>query len=271
MQITHRAAVLGSPIEHSLSPVLHNAGYEAVGLDDWEYSRMLCEADELSGLVRGADTSYRGFSVTMPCKFAALAFADEVTDRAREIGSANTLSRIDDTRWRADNTDCEGVVAALEELLGAQPPRRAVLVGAGGTARAVMWALRSLGCTDVTVVNRSDRSAEYADLARGMNLVFVGFDAALADLTCAADVVISTVPAGTADEYAADLAHAPVFDVIYDPWPTAIATHAAANGYPTVGGLSMLAGQAYAQFKQFTGVTAPREAMRSALRAHREK
>ena len=269
MAITHRAAVLGSPIEHSLSPVLHTAGFEAAGLEGWEYSRMLCTADELPGLVRGADPSFRGFSVTMPCKFAALEFADEVTDRAREIGSANTLTRIDDTRWRADNTDCEGVVAALNELLGQTTPRRAVVVGAGGTARAVMWALRSVGCTDVTLVNRSDRSAEYADLSRGMNLRFVGFDAGLADLTSATDVVVSTVPAGAADQYAAELAHAPVFDVIYEPWPSAIATHAAANGYPTVGGLSMLAGQAYAQFEQFTGVDAPRDAMHHALLEHR--
>ncbi len=269
-QPTHRAAVLGSPISHSLSPVLHTAGYEAAGLSGWEYSRILCEAGDLPGVVGGADPSFRGFSVTMPCKFAALDFADEVTDRAREIGSANTLVRIDDSRWRADNTDAEGAVVALKELLGEIAPRNAVLLGAGGTARAVMWALRTLGAERVMVVNRSDRADEYTELARGMDVRFVGWDSDLAAISMHADVVASTVPAHTIGEHAVDLAHAPVFDVIYDPWPTYLATRAAANGYPTVGGLSMLAGQAYSQFEQFTGVDAPREEMRHALFAHRE-
>ena len=103
MGMIHRAAVLGAPIEHSLSPVLHNAGYAAAGLGDWEYTRMLCEADQLPRVMREAGDAFRGFSVTMPCKFAALDFADEVTERARQIGSANTLTRIDGG-WRADNS-----------------------------------------------------------------------------------------------------------------------------------------------------------------------
>lgn len=115
------AAVLGSPIEHSLSPVLHSAGYAAAGLDGWHYERIECTAEQLPEIVGNADASYRGFSVTMPGKFAALEFADEVTERARAIGSANTLVR--ETRdgssiWRADNTDCEGISGALNELVG---------------------------------------------------------------------------------------------------------------------------------------------------------
>lgn len=265
--VLYRAAVLGSPIEHSLSPVLHNAGYEAAGLSGWRYTRQRCVAEDLAELVRNAEPSFRGFSVTMPCKFAALEVADVVTKRAQEIGSANTLTRIDDNRWRADNTDCEGVIAAVNELLGdeAPAPTHAVIVGAGGTARAVMWALRHLGVSEITIVNRTDRSDEYAELASGAELNFVDFEAPLADITSASDLVISTVPAGAIDHLASDLAHAPVFDVIYDPWPTRLAVEAAANGYRTVGGLSMLAGQAYAQFEQFTGVDAPREAMRGAL------
>lgn len=262
--VQHRAAVLGSPIAHSLSPVLHTAGYEGAGLEGWEYSRILCEAEDLPRVVGESDASFRGFSVTMPCKFAALEFADAVTDRAREIGSANTLVRVDGG-WRADNTDAEGAVVALRELLGEKVPERAVLVGAGGTARAVMWALRDLGARDVTVVNRTDRSGEYSELASGMDVRFIGVDEDTTEIACAADVVVSTVPAHTLGERAVGLAHAPLFDVIYDPWPTYLATRAAANGYPAVGGLSMLAGQAYSQFEQFTGVDAPREQMRDAL------
>ncbi len=271
-EVTRRAAVLGSPIDHSLSPVLHTAGYEAAGLEGWEYTRIRCEADDLPRIVGGADATFRGFSVTMPCKFAALDFADEVTPRAREVGSANTLTRIDDLRWRADNTDTEGALVALRELLGlarVTEPQRAVMVGAGGSARAVFWALRELGIREITVVNRSDRSDEYAELASGIAMQFLGFDTDPEIIKAAAmdaDVVASTVPPQVPGVLASCLGHAPLFDAIYDPWPTPLATHAASNGYPTVGGLAMLAGQAYSQFEQFTGVQAPREAMRAALR-----
>ena len=91
-----RAAVLGSPIKHSLSPVLHNAGYAAAGLAGWEYGRIECAESELARIVGEASAQYRGFSVTMPAKFAALRFADEVSERARFIGSANTLVRTRD-------------------------------------------------------------------------------------------------------------------------------------------------------------------------------
>ena len=270
MGVFNRAAVLGSPIEHSLSPVLHNAGYVATGLEGWEYTRIRCEVEELPSVVGGADPSFRGFSVTMPCKFAALDFADEVTGRARQIGSANTLTRIDGG-WRADNTDCEGALVALRELLGSTPVRNAVLVGAGGTARAVVWALREAGCERLTVINRSDRSAEFDEITEGIDVAFRSFDTDLQETTMQADVVVSTVPADALQGQAAYLGHAPVFDVIYSPWPTPLATCAASNGYPVVGGLSMLAGQSYAQFEQFTGIEAPRDAMRHALLRHWEQ
>ena len=266
--ITHRAAVLGSPIEHSLSPVLHTAGYEAAGLEGWEYSRIECTAEDLPRIVGSADESFRGFSVTMPAKFAALEFADEVTDRAREIGSANTLVRTQGNTWRADNTDCEGLLIALEELMRGAPINSAVVVGAGGTARPALWALRHLGAQHITVLNRTDRSAELADLTEGIDATFAplqGTDVEAAAV--AADVVVSTVPSAGIEPYYRELAHAPVMDVIYNPWPTPLAVHAASHGYHAVGGLSMLAGQSYSQFEQFTGVPAPRQAMRAALLA----
>ena len=264
-----RAAVLGFPIQHSLSPVLHSAGFKATGLDNWEYTRFECKAEDLPRIVGGADESFRGFSVTMPAKFAALEFADEVTDRAREIGSANTLVRIGDKSWRADNTDSEGLLIALEELMRGTPIRTAVVVGAGGTARPAVWALRQLGAKQVTILNRSDRADEFAGLTEGMDAAFVPFEGTdIAQITMAADVVVSTVPSAGIEPYAPALAHAPVLDVIYDPWPTPLAVCAASNGYHAVGGLSMLAGQSYSQFEQFTGVEAPREKMREALFAH---
>lgn len=262
-----RAAVLGSPIAHSLSPVLHNAGYAAAGLDNWDYSRIECTAEQLAEVVTGAGDGYRGFSVTMPCKFAALEFANEATERARAIGSANTLTRTDNG-WRADNTDCEGLIAALDELTRGEAVTSAVIVGAGGTSRPAMWALRELGAQEVTVVNRSDRSREFAGLTEGMDVRFADYGADLEALTMAADAVISTVPSHALAGRVNDLAHAPVLDVIYDPWPTPLAVRAASHGYRTVGGLVMLAGQSYSQFEQFTAVPAPRAEMRAALFAH---
>ena len=146
-----------------------------------------------------------------------------------------------------------------------------MLVGAGGTARAVMWALREIGCEQVTIVNRSDRSGEYAELSDGMDARFRALGADLAGVCMDADILVSTVPADALASYASTLGHAPVLDVIYNPWPTPLATRAASNGYPVVGGLSMLAGQSYAQFEQFTGVEAPRDAMRNALLRHWEQ
>lgn len=265
---TRRAAVLGSPIEHSLSPVLHNAGYRALGMSDWEYGRFECTAEQLPTLVTDAEDSYVGFSVTMPGKFAALAFATEATERARQIGSANTLVRTAEG-WRADNTDCDGVDGALVELLGDSlaGARHALVLGGGGTARPALWSLAGAGVEKVTVVNRSDRTASLAPLAtrNGAEFTMVDFGADLEELALDADLIVSTVPSDVLAGYERALAHAPVFDVIYDPWPTPLTVQAAANGYRTVGGDVMLANQAYGQFTQFTGVSAPRTEMFRAL------
>lgn len=266
--ITHRAAVLGQPIAHSLSPVLHNAGYRALGLDDWEYGRIEATAAELPGVVDGADETYVGFSVTMPGKFAALDFATEATARAREIGSANTLVRIPGG-WRADNTDCDGVAGALAELVGDElsQVRHALVIGGGGTARPALWTLAAAGVDKLTVLNRSDRTAELAPLAtrHGAEFELVDFGANLTDLAHEVDLIVSTVPTDVVAGHERQLAHAPVFDVIYDPWPTPLTIQAAANGHRTVGGQVMLANQAYDQFKQFTGQSAPWEQMWQAL------
>ncbi len=261
-----RAAVLGSPIEHSLSPVLHQAGYDALNLKDWDYTRF--EVTDLAAFLAEVGEEYRGFSVTMPLKFDALACADIVSERAKLIGSANTLVRTAEG-WRADNTDTEGVLGALDELLGPSQPSTALLIGAGGTARPVLWGLAQRGVTDVTVLNRSDRLAELRPLgdALGLSLHAATFEDDLAGLARSVDLIVSTVPSAVVEEQLPQLAKAPVFDVIYDPWPTPLTVYAAADGYPTVGGHIMLANQAYSQFEQFTGHTAPRAEMLAALNA----
>lgn len=266
--ITHRAAVLGSPIEHSRSPILHNAGYAALGLDDWAYERIECQADQLADLLNSKDESYRGFSVTMPAKFAALAFADEATERARAIGSANTLVRTA-TGWRADNTDVDGIRGALAELLGDTPleGERAVVVGGGGTARPAIRALIDAHVAHITLINRSDRSGELAGLFAGTGTTssFIPLDGDIAAATATAAVVISSVPSAAISGLEEQIAQAPVLDVIYDPWPTPLVETARAHGLPAVGGHVMLACQSYGQFEQFTGQPAPQAEMRAAL------
>lgn len=268
--ITHRAAVLGQPIEHSRSPILHNAGYEALGLDQWNYGKIECGEDDLARIVGTSDDTYAGFSVTMPAKFAALNFASDVSERAKLIGSANTLVRTENG-WFADNTDCEGVLGALEELFpqGFPSKAKAVVIGGGGTARPALWALSELGAADIHVFNRSNKFDELKDLAmrNGATFSFHAYDDhdVISHVCSEAEVVISTVPSTVIAGQESLFAQAPVFDVIYEPWPTPLTLAAQDNGHPCIGGHVMLACQAYSQFEQFTGHEAPRAQMRKAL------
>ncbi|RIV37792.1 shikimate dehydrogenase [Micromonospora radicis] len=285
-----RAAVLGKPIAHSLSPVIHNAGYAAAGLAGWSYTRIECAAAELPDLVAGLGPEWAGLSVTMPGKEVALAVAAEVSPVAAAVGAANTLVRRPDGTWYADNTDVSGMVDVLTTAgvregglgvvsgvgeVGVVPGAggAVTVLGAGGTARAALAAAARLGATEVSVVAR--RTAAIDELAPvatalGLTLTAVSWTdaAALAD----ANLLISTVPKGAADELAGVVRWRPgtvLFDAIYDPWPTPLAASAAAAGCRVVSGLDLLLAQAVGQFEQFTGVPAPRSAMAAALTAAR--
>jgi shikimate dehydrogenase len=262
-----KAGVLGSPIAHSRSPQLHLAAYRALGLRDWTYERIECGADELPDVVGGLGPDWVGVSVTMPGKFAALRFADERTDRAELVGSANTLLRTP-RGWRADNTDIDGVTGALGAEGSASG--RAVVSGSGGTAPAAIVALAELGVGDITVVARNpDKAARLVELAArvGATARFCDLDGgAVVEAVTAAGVLVSTLPAEVAGRYAEVLAGAPVLlDAIYDPWPTPLAAAVTAAGGRVISGLQMLLHQAFAQVEQFTGLPAPREAMIAAL------
>src|SRR6202161_513553 len=267
--MSRRAAVLGSPIAHSRSPLLHLAAYRALGLSDWTYELIEGGADELPGLVGGFGPEWVAVSVTMPGKFAALRFADERTDRAELVGAANTLLRTPNG-WRADNTDVDGVSGALcaEGLVTGA----AVVSGSGGTAPAAIVGLAELGVTDITIAARNpDKAAGLIELAGrvGVAARFCDLDGdVLSDAVAAAGVLVSTLPADVAAGYADIFATAPVLlDAIYDPWPTPLASAVAAAGGQVISGLQMLLHQAFAQVEQFTGLPAPREAMTCALEA----
>jgi shikimate dehydrogenase len=260
-----RAAVLGSPIAHSKSPLLHLAAYRALGLTDWTYDRIECTAEQLPGVVGGFGPEWVGASVTMPGKFAALRFADERTERAQLVGSANTLLRTEHG-WRADNTDVDGVIGALGPVTG-----DIVVLGAGGTARSVVFAAAALTDGGVTVVARDPAKADpllalAADA--GIAARWCAFtDPGLTDEVATAGAVVSTIPAEVAAQHLGALRNAPVLlDAVYDPWPTPLAAAVADTGGRVINGLQMLLHQAFAQVEQFTGRSAPKEAMAAALR-----
>ncbi|WP_422752315.1 shikimate dehydrogenase [Micromonospora sp. WMMD708] len=267
-----RAAVLGRPIAHSLSPVIHNAGYAAAGLDGWSYTRIECGAQELPALVTGLGPEWAGLSVTMPGKEAALAVAATASPVAAAVGAANTLVRRPDGSWYADNTDVTGMVDVLTGA-GVRPGAAVTVLGAGGTARAALAAAARLGATTVTVVaRRAEAVAQLRPVASavGVELVPAAWSDAAAHTR--ADLVVSTVPRGVADPVAAAVDWGPstvLFDALYDPWPTPLAASALAAGRRVVSGLDLLLAQAVGQFSQFTGVPAPVDAMRAALASAR--
>lgn len=262
------AAVLGHPVDHSLSPVLHGAAYRALGLDDWTYERIDCDADRLPSLVDSSPAHRIGYSVTMPGKFAALAHASEVSDRARIVGSANTLVRRSGG-WYADCTDVDGVTGALAEFGDLPAAPTAVLLGVGGTARPVLAGLAAAGATRVVLASRRDNAGPAAECGRALGLdisTVLLTDASLPGEIEAADVLVNTVPEPGIRDLTDLVSRARrLFDVLYDPWPTVAGTAASAAGVPVVGGDVMLLNQAFGQVELFTGRPAPRAEMAVAL------
>jgi len=261
-----RAAVVGRPVAHSLSPVLHRAAYAALGLDDWTYDALDIGAEDLPVLLAGLGEEWRGFSVTMPCKQAAVDVADVVEALPRLLHAANTLIRTDEG-WRAENTDVTGIGMALQ-LAGVKEVGAATIIGAGGTAAAAAVALSSLGAEHVDVVVRDPSRA--GDVVRVLTTLGVPLTVTpLAEATLDAPLVVSTVPVDAQP----GLLSLPwrrdhtLLDVLYAPWPTPSADHVAGLGGTVVGGLEVLFWQATEQVELMTGLPAPIEAMRRALDA----
>jgi len=265
-----RCAVLGSPIRHSLSPVLHQAAYEELGLD-WSYEACEVDVAGLPAFLDGLDPVWRGLSLTMPLKRAVLPLVDEVGESARRAGAANTVL-LGDGRRVGHNTDVPGAVEAVRERWTG-PLSRAVLLGGGATAASVVLALADLGCRGVTLLVRDDsRAAETVAVAARhpaapeIEVRRIG-GPALTSAASAADIVVSTIPAAaqTADVLAVAGQARVAFDVVYDPWPTPLAAQAIDRGQVLVTGLDLLVHQAVLQVELMTGVaSAPLEVMRQA-------
>ena len=266
-----RAAIVGSPVDHSRSPVLHRAAFEVLGLADWSYQRIECDGEALPALVDSLGPEWVGLSVTMPCKRAALVHAQLRTERAASVGSANTLLRQPDGGWRADCTDIDGVTGAIRAQGFTGPDSgRALLIGAGATASAAVAGLAELGIEHLELMVRTPERAEgTVSVARrfGLHTEVRGWDRELPGVD-RVDIVVSAVPVGVVDDCVAAAARAPlVLDVVYHPWPTPMARAVRAAGSRLATGLDMLLHQAFGQVEQFTGRPAPRDAMAEALRA----
>jgi shikimate dehydrogenase len=262
---TRRAALLGRPVAHSLSPTLHRAAYAALGLD-WTYEAIDCDQVMLPDVLVRSGPQVAGYSCTMPLKRAALALASCAGPDARVVGAANTLRPARDG-WQADNTDVTGIRAALASV-GAHP-RQVTLLGAGGTAQAAVVAVAQLGLGECAVLVRNPAHTE----ALAATAVRIGVALHVGPLAgdapeLGADLVVSALPQGGADP----VVGWPwrngqvVLDAVYDPWPTPLATAAAQGGAVVVSGAAMLLHQATAQVELMTGCSAPIEAMRDALR-----
>jgi shikimate dehydrogenase len=280
-----RAAVLGSPVGHSLSPVLHTAAYAALGLTWWRYEAMECDEAGLPALLDRCGPDWVGLSLTMPLKRAVLPLLDRLDPLVTEVGAANTVLLAAEQRL-GYNTDVPGMVRALREYgVGATAGIRsgdtspgaagdvgpAVILGGGATACAALAAMRDLGERSVAVAVREPaRAAGLLAAAErlGVAVQLRPFESASLG---GARLIMSTVPAAAADDIARSLAGlrpAPqvLFDVSYHPWPSALGRAAQEVGAVVVDGFELLLQQAALQVELMTGRPAPVAEMRAAGR-----
>lgn len=252
-----RAAVLGSPIAHSLSPVLHRAAYSELGLD-WTFDAVECDEAALPELIAGLDASWGGLALTMPLKTAVLPLLAEVSPLAAAVGAVNTV--VPRTPgWVGENTDVPGLAAVLDDA-GVEYVESALVLGGGATARSAVAALAVVTRRVVVAVRSAGRAGELEAVAAevGVGVQVVDWSAA-GSLVMGAPLVVSTTPPGAADR----LPGGPgvLIDVVYDPWPTPLAERWSGR---VIGGLELLLQQAALQVELMTGAGAPIEVMRRA-------
>ena len=249
-----RYGVLGWPVAHSRSPQMHQAAYAELGLNGWRYQRLPVPPEAFEETVRALpQAGFAGANVTIPHKEAALALADEATEAAKEIGAANTLT-FEGGRIRADNTDAPGLIAAVGEV-----PGDALVLGAGGSARAAVWALAREGA-QVRVFNRTRARAE----------ALAELGAEVVDEPVPAALVVNCTSVGLDDPGAVPAdpeGYAIVVDLVYREGGTAFARRARKAGARVVDGLEILVWQGALSLERWTGLEAPLDAMRRAAQA----
>jgi shikimate dehydrogenase len=263
--VTTFLGVCGWPVAHSRSPAMHNAALAEAGLRDWRYLLLPLPPDRFAETVRVLPVAgFRGVNVTIPHKEAALALADEATETARAIGAANTLT-FEDGRILAENTDAPGLLAALEPVCD-PAGRRALVLGAGGSARAAVWALLRAGA-EVSVWNRTLERSHTLAADLGARAVAAPERADIV-VNCTSvglldpEATFKTLPLD-ADDWSVGTC---VVDMVYRAGGTKLLKAALERGASVVDGLEILLHQGALSFERWTGTAAPRAAMREAAR-----
>ena len=277
---TALVGLLGNPVRHSLSPAMHNAALAELGLN-WRYLALPCEQDDLQDVLHGLHAvGCRGLNVTIPHKQAVAGLCTKLSPLACRLGAVNTLIPEQGSSWTGDNTDVNGFLAPLENHID-WTGRRAVVVGCGGSARAVVAGLQSLSLAAISVIGR--QSATLHPFVRDLNLdeapldPLLDSDPAIADVIAASDLIINTTPVGM-DQHGEDGAmplgehlwnrirtEATLYDLIYVPRPTAWLQWGQSRQLRCIDGLDMLVQQGAASLRLWSGHDdVPVDAMRSA-------
>lgn len=276
MSYKNKVGLIGYPVEHSVSPAMHNAAFEALGLTDWHYELLLTPPDAVEARIQSLiPDGYMGANVTVPHKQAVMPYLDSVSLAARGIGAVNTIV-LEDGRLEGHNTDSAGFMLDLEAHDVSVQGQRVLVLGAGGSARAVVLGLAN-GGAHVTVVTRREDSAWQLreDVRKGVSRqlhVEVQPQSVLAKIVPTADLIVNCTPVGMSpniDESPLgddiDIPHTcAVYDLVYRPAQTKLMTQAENAGARAIGGLGMLVYQGALAFELWTRQEAPIEVMREA-------
>jgi shikimate dehydrogenase len=269
-----KAAVLGSPISHSLSPSLHRAAYVALGRDV-DYTAIDTPAEMLAQRISDLDGNSLGYSLTMPLKRNVLGLIDNQSDLVVQTGCANTVYRDAEQNWALENTDVFGIVQTIK-CANLVPFNSASIIGSGATASSALSALAELGVTEITCYARNQEAfsllCDQSD-SLGVNFHAInlsGENYLSGEIVLAGDLVISTVPSSAQsriiETFTAEQSLPVLLDIAYNPWPSELAGYwGMHHGGAVLSGVEMLLWQAWAQVRLFTGEQAPIEVMRAAL------
>ena len=291
---TKLVGLLGNPVRHSLSPVMQNAAIKAMGLD-WCYLAIPCETDDLTNIVKSLEkTNCKGLNVTIPHKQNIIHACTEITPLAKQIGAVNTLIRNESNNWTGTNTDIEGFLSPLrdEEFHN----KNAVIIGAGGSSRAILAALKTLNLKKITIINRNSRNLkkflddseakdngnnQYSTMIQGL----AENDIDIIEHIKTADLIINTTPVGM-NNHKRNNNLSPTmplgnevwnylkptsitYDLIYTPRPTAWLQKCIEQGCRAIDGLEMLVEQGAASLRLWSGIEdIPVETMKNAIDNH---
>jgi shikimate dehydrogenase len=276
---TQFCTVIGNPIAHSLSPAIHNAAYEALGLD---FVYVANRVEDVKSALAGmrALGNFRGMSITIPHKIEAMKYVDEIREVDRAIGSINTVVHEGD-RLFGLGTDGPGALKALVDAGVAVEGKQVLMLGAGGAARAIAFTLAREAVPagmKLLDINASLLQGLAADLAAGTELDISASpftEASLAEAMAVADVIVHCTSVGMHPKQGVSLIPADlfrpgqvVFDIVYTPLETKLLADARSRGLQTISGVEMFVHQAVLQFEQFTGVAAPVAVMRQVVMEH---